>query len=68
MKTLAILLIIGSSVAFSSCKKCYHCEAIDTVTGDVWDSEYVCGQDEKDDYMYLFSDPAIQSQASCTRD
>ena len=63
MKTAIFIILIASTF---SCKKCYECEAIDTVTGQVWDSEYVCGQSEKDNYEATFNDASIDSRADCT--
>jgi len=65
MKHLCIIGIL--LITLSSCRKCYECEAKDTVTGQVWDSETLCGADERDDYESTMTDPSIDSHATCTR-
>jgi len=67
MKLLPLTLLLFTIVLCSSCRKCYDCEATDTTTGQVWDSETVCSSEERDNYESTMTDPTIDSYATCTQ-
>jgi hypothetical protein len=61
-------LLFSVSIAFTSCKKCYTCEAVDTITGEVWYAESnVCGDEEVTSFENDFNDPSVDSRARCTK-
>lgn len=62
------LIFLTIAIGTLGCQKCYDCRAVDTVTNEVWDAEYVCGESEKDDYENTFNDSSIDSRAECTPD
>jgi hypothetical protein len=68
MKKSILLLTAIASFGLTSCTKCYTCEAYDTETGEVWDTESLCGEDERDNYESIFNDSSIDSEARCLAD
>lgn len=58
---LVVILVMVAfilSVLFSGCKKdpCYTCSTSDDATGYIWDVEYLCGIEDKENYIITFTD------------
>jgi hypothetical protein len=68
-KVMFIGLVMLTTSLFTSCKKCYQCDAIDTTNNQVYYSESnLCGDDEVRSFERDFNDPSIDSKARCTRE
>lgn len=62
------ILILFVMTAFS-CKKCYYCDAIDTVTNEIYHSESgICDETDRQDFEAVFNDPLADSRAECYRE
>lgn len=57
MKKLIILLMFAI-LFLPACKKdpCYTCSTSDDATGYIWDVEYLCGTENKENYIVTFTD------------
>jgi hypothetical protein len=66
MKKIFFISAALIAICFSSCQKCYDCEAYDYVENEVWDTETICNEQEREDYEEIFNDPTIDSRAKCT--